>query len=87
MEVSYVLEDPRKSCRIGEEVPEETHQQTAAAGVKDPPLLSVVVVATLRVVDKVALHDQFGDLMKQRTHNQTNPVACRLQLDTVLPPV
>lgn len=66
MEVLNVLEDTRKGGRIGEEVPHETHQQTTAAGVCDPPLLSVVVVAAIRVIIEITSHYLFRDLIKQR---------------------
>lgn len=81
MVVSDVLEDTRKGGRIGEEVPHETHQQTAAAGVCDPPLFSAVVVATLRVIIIITSHYLLRDLIKQQqcTHNYS--LLCFLHVD------
>jgi hypothetical protein len=64
MVVSDVLEDTRKGSRVGEEVPYEPHQQTAAAGVCDPPLFSAVVYATLLVIIIIKSHYLLRDLIK-----------------------
>jgi len=64
MVISDVLEDTRKGGRVGEKIPYEPHQQTAAAGVCDPPLFSAIVVATLRVIIIITSHYLLRDLIK-----------------------